>query len=109
LPAIAMPNREAAAEYESGNPVRMFWATLHLIDNILGVIFQPPIKKQEFSIGVFLPGTTPSPEIEALLLKRAEAKKAKDFAAADAIRDQLAGMGMTIKDIAGGRVEVGPA
>ena len=37
-------------------------------------------------------------EIEALIAKRAEAKKNKDFAAADAIRDQLAAMGITIKD-----------
>ncbi|MFG0305012.1 MAG: hypothetical protein ACF8Q5_02220, partial [Phycisphaerales bacterium JB040] len=84
-------------------------ALLHLIDNILGVIFQPQPKSQAFSIGVFLPGVTPSPEIEQLLLKRADAKKAKDFAAADAIRDELSGRGLAIKDVAGGKVEVGPA
>lgn len=37
-------------------------------------------------------------EIEALIAKRAEAKKNKDFASADAIRDKLAAMGITIKD-----------
>ena len=37
-------------------------------------------------------------KIEALIANRAEAKKAKDFAAADAIRDELAAMGITIKD-----------
>ena len=37
-------------------------------------------------------------EIEALIAKRAEAKKNKDFATADAIRAQLADMGVTIKD-----------
>ena len=37
-------------------------------------------------------------EIEALIAKRTEAKKNKDFAAADAIREQLAQMGITIKD-----------
>ena len=37
-------------------------------------------------------------EIEALIAKRTEAKKNKDFAAADAIREQLAQMGVTIKD-----------
>ena len=36
--------------------------------------------------------------IEALRGKRSEAKKAKDFATADAIRDELAHMGITIKD-----------
>ena len=37
-------------------------------------------------------------EIEALIAKRTQAKKNKDFATADAIRDQLAAMGITIKD-----------
>ncbi|WP_317855614.1 cysteine--tRNA ligase [Chakrabartyella piscis] len=37
-------------------------------------------------------------KIEELIAKRAEAKKAKDFAAADAIRDELSAMGITIKD-----------
>lgn len=37
-------------------------------------------------------------EIEALIAKRTEAKKNKDFATADAIREQLAQMGITIKD-----------
>lgn len=37
-------------------------------------------------------------EIEALVAKRTEAKKNKDFAAADAIREQLTEMGITIKD-----------
>ena len=37
-------------------------------------------------------------KIESLIAKRAEAKKAKDFATADAIRDELAAMGITIKD-----------
>lgn len=37
-------------------------------------------------------------KIEELIAKRTEAKKAKDFAAADAIRDELTSMGITIKD-----------
>lgn len=37
-------------------------------------------------------------KIESLILKRTEAKKNKDFSAADAIRDELAQMGITIKD-----------
>ena len=37
-------------------------------------------------------------KIEALISERTEAKKAKDFAKADAIRDELAAMGITIKD-----------
>lgn len=37
-------------------------------------------------------------KIEALIAERAAAKKAKDFASADRIRDELAAMGVTIKD-----------
>ncbi len=37
-------------------------------------------------------------KIEELIAQRTEAKKAKDFAKADAIRDELAAMGITIKD-----------
>lgn len=37
-------------------------------------------------------------EIEALIEKRAQAKKNKDFETADAVRDQLSQMGITIKD-----------
>jgi len=37
-------------------------------------------------------------EIEELIAKRTEAKKNKDFETADAIREQLANMGITIKD-----------
>ncbi len=38
------------------------------------------------------------PEIDALVLKRAEAKKAKNFAEADRIRDELKARGITVTD-----------
>ena len=44
------------------------------------------------------PADEESAEIEALLAERQAAKKAKDFATADAIRDKLTGMGITIID-----------
>jgi cysteinyl-tRNA synthetase len=44
----------------------------------------------------------PPPEAEQLLAKRQEARAAKDFEGADAIRDQLAGMGWEVRDEAGG-------
>jgi len=42
----------------------------------------------------------------AKLEERLAARKAKDFAASDRIRDELAEMGYAIKDVAGGKVEV---
>ncbi|MCA9304368.1 MAG: hypothetical protein KC996_09625 [Phycisphaerales bacterium] len=82
---------------------------LHLIDNILGVIFRPLPKSQDTGIALYQPGVTPSEEIESLLAQRRDAKQSKDFAAADAIRDQLTAMGLSIMDKPGGKVEVAPA
>jgi cysteinyl-tRNA synthetase len=53
-----------------------------------------------------MPGTEPDDRVIALLEDRRAARAAKDFARSDAIRDQLAALGYTIKDVAGGRVEV---
>ena len=44
----------------------------------------------------------PADEIEALIAKRNEARAAKDFQAADDIRDQLKDAGIIIEDGAGG-------
>jgi len=41
-------------------------------------------------------------KVEELITARADAKKAKDFAKADAIRDELTQMGVTIVDVKGG-------
>jgi len=43
-------------------------------------------------------------EVEALLLQRTEARSAKDWPAADAIRDRLAAMGVEVTDTADGPV-----
>ena len=49
-------------------------------------------------------GTTiTSPEVTALIAERDEARAARDFAAADRIRDQLAREGVTVEDHPGGR------
>ena len=45
-----------------------------------------------------------APEIDALVLKRYEAKKAKNFAEADKIRDDLKAQGIEVSDVRGGAV-----
>ena len=44
------------------------------------------------------------PEIDALVLKRYEAKKAKNFAEADKIRDDLKAQGIEVADVRGGAI-----
>ena len=48
------------------------------------------------------PSAKPSAEAEALLAEREAARAARDFARADALRDQLAAMGWEVRDSAGG-------
>ena len=47
-------------------------------------------------------GAAEAAQIEALIVERASAKAARDFARADAIRQQLADMGIVLKDSAQG-------
>ena len=44
------------------------------------------------------------PAIDALVLERGQAKKAKDFARADAIREELKGKGIEVTDVPGGAI-----
>jgi len=86
-------------------------ALLDEFDAILGVLAlkKPESAQSADGIALYQPGVSPSEEIESLLTQRRDAKKSKDFAAADAIRDQLAEMGLSIMDKPGGKVEVAPA
>ncbi len=81
-------------------------ALLCLMDWVLGVVFVESTRSTETSLGVFAPGVEPSPEVEAKLRERRDARAARDFKRSDAIRDELAAMGYAIKDLAGGKVEV---
>lgn len=44
------------------------------------------------------------PAVDALVLQRSEAKKAKNFAEADRIRDELKAQGVEVTDVPGGAV-----
>ena len=74
-------------------------ANIEFIDTLLGFGGKEPYSY--FQIGV---DEALKNRIEELLQKRTEAKKAKDFAASDAIRDELISMGISIMDTAEGTV-----
>lgn len=76
-------------------------------DAVLGVLGLERPAGVASAIGVFLPGVEPDERVVERLEARRRARARKDFAASDAIRDELLAMGYTIKDVAGGKVEVG--
>ncbi|AKF25264.1 cysteinyl-tRNA synthetase [Sulfurovum lithotrophicum] len=74
-------------------------ANIEFIDTLLGFGGKEPFSY--FQIGV---DEALKEKIETLLQKRTEAKKAKDFATSDAIRDELTAIGISIMDTAEGTV-----
>ncbi len=104
--AIAAANqlRNALAD-GSLEPGRKPAEALRTMDAVLGVLALETTVAAETAIGVFK-GVEPNAQVEALLCERRDARASKDFARADAIRDELAASGYAIKDMAGGKVEV---
>ncbi|MEL7485482.1 MAG: hypothetical protein AAFN41_14155, partial [Planctomycetota bacterium] len=109
IPEHPLKPSEAVRLLSSDDGYDRLLGAWHLIDNILGVIFTPQPKQTETDIGLFTGGLEPDPVVIDKLMARRDAKKAKDFATSDAIRDELAAMGYAIKDVAGGKVEVSRA
>ena len=70
-------------------------AQLRKLGGILGLLQQ---NADEFLQGESEEGGLSNEEIEQLIVDRAEAKKAKNFAEADKIRDDLASQGIILKD-----------
>ncbi|MCW5757694.1 MAG: cysteine--tRNA ligase [Phycisphaeraceae bacterium] len=101
--AIAAINTMAG---ELTEPTRADADILRQIDGVLGVLSLERPASADTTIGIFAPGIVPEPAIMKKLEQRRAARASKDFAASDAIRDELAAMGYAIKDVAGGRVEV---
>ncbi len=74
-------------------------ANIEFIDTLLGFGGKEPF--EYFQIGI---SDEEKAKIEKLVAERLEAKKAKDFATSDAIRDELTNMGIAIMDTADGTV-----
>jgi cysteinyl-tRNA synthetase len=100
--AIAALNTWVSA---AGSPTTDDVRLMRQIEDVLGVLSLARPQAASTEIGVFI-NVAPDPAVEGLLTQRRDARARKDFAASDAIRDQLAGMGYAIKDMAGGKVEV---
>ena len=74
-------------------------ASLLACGDLMGVLGQDP---ESWFAGTDATGGLAVSEIEALIAQREAARKARDFAAADAIRDELAANGISIEDGADG-------
>ncbi len=74
-------------------------ANIEFIDSLLGFGGKEPF--EFFQIGI---SQEEKANIESLITERSEAKKEKDFARSDAIRDELIAMGISIMDTADGTV-----
>lgn len=72
-------------------------SSLATIETVLGFGGQNPFDYFQFGLD-----EVSKSKIDALIVQRTEAKKAKDFAASDSIRDELTALGVSIMDTANG-------
>ena len=78
--------------------------SLNLLDRAAALRAEQARASSAQAAGGFVITGEGDPAIDALVLRRAEAKKAKDFAQADRIREELKAQGVEITDVPGGAV-----
>ena len=83
--------RDANSTLTETSSVQTVKAALHMFDQLSDVLGLATKNKDEKEGSL-------EDEIEALIEKRQAARKAKDFATADAIRDDLAAKGIILED-----------
>jgi cysteinyl-tRNA synthetase len=93
--AVAAVNSWVA---DTTTPSRADAALMSVFDATLGLLERERPAAAETSIGLFAPGVEPNPAVIAKLEERRAARAAKDFKRSDSIRDELAAMGVAIKD-----------
>ena len=81
--------KEVCASVTTPTEARHAWLSLWFILDALGLTLPPPISEESADVPA---------EIQALAQKRWDAKQAKDWAAADALRKELESAGWLIKD-----------
>ena len=89
-----------SAAAEGGREAEQKIAELKAYGNLLGILQEDPRAFLQFGAGESLTGD----EIEARIAERNAAKKAKDFARADAVRQELLAKGVVLEDTRQGTI-----
>jgi len=84
-------SKEINRKLNAGEDAATEAAQLVSMSELLGIV-------QQSAESWFHSGDEDSSWIEALIIERNEARKSRDFARADAIRDELAGKGIVLED-----------
>ncbi len=101
--ANALADRKGRRSAEEQGALSRFAADARAVGAVLGILGRPPPQALLALRGKAAARRGIDPAlVESRLAERSAARKAKDFARSDAIRDELAGMGVEIKDGAHG-------